>query len=191
MKHAGLFTVVVLLLSSIHHPPQSEDAPLKAPKPAATAAATRSTGCDHCPCATDVQLLRTQIQQLQNDVDVLRSQIESQQAKPAEPATVDVTHQVLLFTSDRCDPCRRDKTSVLEPLKNAGLTVGVENSNDVVLVDADALPEHLQAWKVTGLPTYILIEDNGQEVVEIRRREGRLYSAQAFREVFAELKPKR
>ena len=71
-------------------------------------------------------------------------------------AKVEVTTEVLAFTAKWCRACQRDKPQIEEMRKR-----GVK----VTEIDVDEHPELARQYKVTRLPTYIVLEDG----VEIER----------------------
>lgn len=106
---------------------------------------------------------------------------DPQPLRAPKPPIQNPKRQVLLFTADWCPPCQADKRTLLPDLEQQGLTVGEDRRTaDVLLVDADEFPEHVESWEVTVLPTYILVDTTGDVARELDRREGRLYDAERF-----------
>lgn len=82
------------------------------------------------------------------------------QATPAplsEPLSEPDTPQleVLVFTAKWCPACQRDKPQI-EELRKSGAKI--------TIVDYDVNPEIFKEYGVTQMPTYIVLDEDGNEV---------------------------
>jgi len=75
---------------------------------------------------------------------------------------------IICFTADWCEPCRKFKTGELPKLKEAGLSVGEAKNGfreDIELVDIDKYPNLWEAYKKnsTGIPCFVILDSQRKE----------------------------
>ena len=63
--------------------------------------------------------------------------------------------EVLVFSAKWCPPCIRDKPQVDE-LRRQGVKV--------TIIDYDENPEMFRRYRVTQMPTYVVLDENGVEI---------------------------
>lgn len=81
---------------------------------------------------------------------------------------------VVYFTADWCVPCRRAAPLIARIAES-------DTSIDIIKIDVDVLPELAERFDVQGVPTFIVISDDGEE----QRRQVGITPAKEMREFLA------
>jgi thioredoxin 1 len=68
---------------------------------------------------------------------------------------------VLFFTADWCDPCHRIAPTIEEVFSNDAIK---PYYSGVVKVNVDNEPERAAKYRANALPTFIIVNENGDEV---------------------------
>lgn len=87
--------------------------------------------------------------------------------------------QLLLFTADWCQYCKRAIADLQPWLQRSGWTVSTSDEAHVRLIDFDREPELAQRFQVRELPTLVLLRD-GNELQRWTRYPGREACVQAY-----------
>lgn len=68
--------------------------------------------------------------------------------------------RVIFFTTERCPPCEKCKRETLPALRQQGLTVGHELTNNIQVIYAPTNPGWIAAYKIDAFPTWVRIQKN-------------------------------
>lgn len=87
--------------------------------------------------------------------------------------------KLLIFTASWCDPCRR-MAPIMEDLFSSGDLDPWYSGREIIDVDTDWKTP--QRWGVNGVPTYIILDDRGQEIARHTGAWSGLYIRQHMRD---------